>query len=284
VGAWSIGTDSSLLNMTFSCLDGPQLGQNLAYTRFLFVRPPQLDDAIRQRLRGVGDQLARRFFNVFDLESGGTDSPPHEMIQFLSINGFGTDASASSIQPVATHVMQVTSKYGPSLDDAEKELRRRVEGLATVATLPGVVRVPQYTSVEMYAWAYAQAKGRSSGRVTPNAIILPIRKTDAWWRMPPMERHRFFYPHHDPESGTCVPGHAELGRAAAGRIFRRVFYNPAGENRRGEWDFITYFECADDDLGHFDETLAAMRDTSRNPEWRFVEEGPIWRGRRQLRW
>ncbi|MDA1305750.1 MAG: hypothetical protein O2917_00625 [Acidobacteria bacterium] len=270
--------------MTFSCLDGPQLGTNLAYTRFFFVRPTQLDDAIRQRLRTVGDQLARGFFNVFDLEGGGADSPPHEMIQLLSINGFGVDKSASAHLAVATHVAQVTSKYSPSLDDSEKELRRRVADLAEVTTLSGAVRVPKYTSVDMYAWAYAQAKGRTSGRTMQNAIILPIRKTAEWWAMDPMTRHQYFYPHHDRHTGQCVAGHAELGRAAAPKIFRRLFYNPNGEGLEGEWDFITYFECADDDLALFDETLEAMRDTSRNPEWQFVEEGPIWRGRRSLRW
>lgn len=270
--------------MTFSSLDAPQVGTNLAYTRFFFVRPSQVDDAIRQRLRGVGDQLARAFFNVFDVEGGGADAPPHEMIQFLSINGYGLDASASTDLPVATHVAQVTSKYRPSLDDAEKELRRRVGELAQVSTLTGAVRVPRYTSVDMYAWAYAQAKNRSSGRTVPNAIILPVRKTADWWALPAMERHQYFYPHHDHRSGRDVAGHAELGRAAAPRVFRRLFYNPDGEGRDREWDFIAYFECADEDLALFDETLAAMRDVDRNPEWRFVEEGPIWRGKRQLRW
>ena len=270
--------------MTFSCLDAPQLGANLAYTRFFFVRPAQLDDAVRQRLRGVGDQLGRAFFNVFDVEGGGTDAPPHEMIQFLSINGFGVDKSASDTLAIATHVAQVTSKYRPSLNDAEKELRRRVGDLAEITTLSGAVRVPQYTSIDMYAWAYSQAKARSSGRGTQNAIVLPIRKTPEWWAMPAMERHHYFYPHHDRHGGKCVAGHAELGRAAAPKIFRRVFYNPDGEGREGEWDFITYFECSDEDLALFDDTLDAMRDVSRNPEWRFVEEGPIWRGRRTLRW
>lgn len=270
--------------MTFSCLDGPQVGLNLAYTRFFFVRPTELTDDVRQRMRGIGDQLARGFFNVFDLESGGTDSPPHESIHFFSINGFGVDRSASTSQPVATHVVQVTSKYGPSLNDAEKELRRRIGDLAQVTTLSGAVRVPQYTSVEMYSWAYASAKGRSSGRVTQNAIIIPIRKNADWWAMDPLERHQFFYPHYDRRTGRNVPGHAALGRDAAPRILRRVFYNPNGEGRPGEWDFISYFECTDDDLDLFDRTLDAMRDVSRNPEWRFVDEGPMWRGRRSLRW
>lgn len=270
--------------MSFACLESTQTGVSLAFTRFFYLRPVQTDDGVRLRLRGVGDQLARAFFNVFDLEGGACDSPPHEMIQFLSLNGHGADFSADAHQLPATHVVQVTSKYRPSLNDAEKELRRRVGDLAEISTLSGAVRTPQYTSAEMYAWAYGQAMPRASGRILSNAIIIPIRKTAEWWAMPAMERHHYFYPHHDRQTGCDVRGHAELGRAAAGRIHRRVFYNPDGEGRQDEWDFIAYFECADEDLGLFDDTLGAMRDTARNPEWRFVEEGPLWKGKRTLRW
>lgn len=270
--------------MSFACLESTQTGVNLAFTRFFYVRPAQIDEGVRLRLRGVGDQLARAFFNVYDLEGGTRDSPPHEMIQFLSLNGHGVDASADAHQLPATHVVQVTSKYRPSLNDAEKELRRRVGELAEISTLSGAVRTPQYSSAEVYAWAYSKAKPRTSGRVLSNAIILPIRKSAEWWALPSMERHQFFYPHHDRQTGRDVRGHAELGREAAGRIHRRVFYNPDGEGRPGEWDFITYFECTDEDLALFDDTLAAMRDTSRNPEWRYVEEGPLWKGKRTLRW
>lgn len=270
--------------MTFTSLDVPQASVNLAFTRFFFVRPAALDEAVALRLRGIGDQLARGFFNIFDVEGGSADSPPHEMVQFLAINGVGHDASATDDLPAATHVALVTSKYRPSLDDAEKDLRRRVGDLATVTTCTGAVRVPHYSSVDMYAWAYAQAKPRTSGRIAQNAIVVPMRKTAEWWAMSPMERHRYFYPHHDAATGRDVAGHAELGRPAVSRIHRRLFYNPDREAEPEQWDFIAYFECADEDLALFDETLAAMRDTSRNPEWRFVEEGPIWRGRRQLRW
>jgi hypothetical protein len=30
----------------------------------------------------------------------------------------------------------------------------------------------------------------------------------------------------------------------------------------------------------FHEVCAALRDVGRNPEWRFVREGPTWHGRR----
>jgi hypothetical protein len=48
--------------------------------------------------------------------------------------------------------------------------------------------------------------------------------------------------------------------------------------------FIGYFECADEHVATFDRVCAALRDEQQNPEWRFVEEGPEWRGRRVLRW
>jgi len=270
--------------MTFAAHDSIPIGTTLAYTRFFFLRPDVLDDKIRIKLRGIGDQLARGFFNVFDLEGGARDLPPHEMIQFFTLNGHGVDKSANAHVLPATHVVQVTSKYRPSMVDAEKEIRRRVGTLAEVSAIRGAVRTPRYTSSEMYTWAYGTAKPRASGRIASNSIILPIRKTAEWWAMPAMERHQYFYPHRDQASGATVPGHAELGRKAAGKIHRRLYYNPDGEGRAGEWDFITYFECADDDLGLFDETLDSMRDTTKNPEWNFVEEGPLWRGTRSLRW
>jgi len=40
----------------------------------------------------------------------------------------------------------------------------------------------------------------------------------------------------------------------------------------------------DEALPVFDQVLGALRDVHQNPEWRYVQEGPIWRGRRVLRW
>jgi hypothetical protein len=44
------------------------------------------------------------------------------------------------------------------------------------------------------------------------------------------------------------------------------------------YDFLTYFECADADVPTFHAVCAALRDVTRNPEWRFVREGPTWHG------
>jgi hypothetical protein len=48
----------------------------------------------------------------------------------------------------------------------------------------------------------------------------------------------------------------------------------------GDYDFVTYFECADDGVPTFHAVCDALRDVARNPEWAFVREGPTWQGRR----
>ncbi len=254
---------------------------NLGYTRFLFVRGCRDDETTRLKLKAAGDGIARGFLNGFEREGASSDAPAIETVQFLSLNGMGIDASTGH---PARYAVQVNSRYRPRLDELEKELRRRVGTAGDVEILEGCIQAPQYTSASMAAWAYDQARQHGTGRAMPNAIILPIRKTAAWWAMPELERHQYFYPHYDQRTGRCVPGHAAIGRDAVRHIYRRLYYNPHGPGRPGEWDFVTYFECEDKDLPLFDETLEALRDVSRNPEWRYVEEGPIWRGRRVLRW
>ena len=254
---------------------------NLGHTRFLFVRGCRDDDATRLRLKAAGDGVARGFLNAFEREGANSDAPELETVQFLSLNGVGTDDSPGH---PARYAVQANSRYRPRLDDLEKELRRRVGDAGEVDTLEGCLRLPQYSSANVQQWAYDQARMHGTGRAQPNAIILPIRKTAEWWAMPELDRHQYFYPHHDPSVGRVVHGHAALGRPAAPRVYRRLYHNPHGPGRPGEWDFVTYFECEDADLALFDETLAALRDVERNPEWRFVEEGPMWRGRRVLRW
>lgn len=274
--------------MTDSSLTGGRAGApkvlmtpNLGYTRFLFVRGCRDDDATRVKLKAAGDGVARGFLNAFEREGANSDAPSLETVQFLSLNGVGVDAAPTH---PARYAVQANSRYRPRLDELEKELRRRVGDVGDVDTLDGCLRAPQYTSANVATFAYEQARAHGNGRAMANAIILPMRKSADWWAMPDLERHQYFYPHHDAKTGHHVAGHAALGRGAAQHIYRRLYHNPHGPGRSGEWDFITYFECQDEDLPLFDATLTAMRDVERNPEWRFVEEGPMWRGRRVLRW
>ena len=254
------------------------VGVNLAFTKFLFVTPARDDDAARTQLRGAGAIVGRGFFNDFEAE--GRDAPPQETIQFL-INENGHQQAGLA---GARYALQVSSKYRPRLQETEVELRRRLAGNATVTAIDGAVRVPQYTSAEMHAYAYKGASARMSGRVQRTVIIIPIRKTQEWWEKSALDRHAYFYPHTDSVSGAHVKGHARAAEAGISTIYRRLYYNPDGAGREGEFDFITYFECADEHVATFDQICRSLRDERQNPEWRYVVEGPEWRGRRVLKW
>ena len=259
--------------------EGQDTVVNLAFTKFIFIVTRRDDDAARTRVRTAGAVIARGFFNDFDAD-GSRDVQPRETIQFLTASEVvGDDGLAA-----APYVVQVTASYRPRLSEVEWDLRRRLADHADILVLDGAYRAPRYTSPEMHAFAYKQAMPRMSGRAASNVVILPIRKTDEWWMKPPLERHAYFYPHIDAESGCPVKGHARAAEAGVSTIFRRVYHNPDGYRRDGEYDFITYFECEDRHLETFDEVCAALRDTRQNPEWRFVLEGPEWRGRRVLKW
>lgn len=257
---------------------GNHHGVNMAYTRFFFLTPSREDETARTKLRAAAGIIGRGFFNDFEAE--GRDAPPHETIQFLVRADPGDPAKPACGAPYA---LQVCSKYRPRLADTETELRRRVADFATVTALEGAVRVPQYTSAEMYLYAFKPAMPRGSGRVQPNVIIIPLKKSQEWWDKAALDRQTYFYPHAD-GSGAHVKGHARAAEAGIGPIFRKLYYNPDGHGRDREWDFVTYFECADEHLKTFDTICQALRDVRQNPEWRYVTEGPEWRGRRVLRW
>jgi hypothetical protein len=255
------------------------MATNLAFTRFLFIVPRQDDEAFRTRLRAAGSAIARGFFNDFDAD-GGRDSG-RETIQFLVSEGAPYPDSAIA---AARYAVQVSGKYRPRLAEVEADLRRRLGDAAGVAVLEGAERAPRYTSPELHDFAYAGAAGRRSGRLATHAVILPITKTADWWALPPLERQVFFYPHVDAATACAVPGHARAAEEGIGTLFRRLYYDPDGHGRAGPCDFIAYFECAQEDLETFARVHRALRDTARNPEWRYVREGPLWIGRRALKW
>ncbi|MGE3274456.1 MAG: hypothetical protein AB7O67_05055 [Vicinamibacterales bacterium] len=268
--------------------NGQAAGANLAYTKFLYVIPRDDDDAAGTRMRAVGEVVARGFSNDFDTEGSGA-AQVFETVQFLVRDGDPEPPAegAAFEGPClsrARYVVQVCSKYRPRLEELAEDLRRRLGDAFEVGAIDGAVRQQRYSSLEMQQHLQRTAPSRRSGRVARNAIIVPIRKTAAWWAMDPLERNTYFYPHVDPSAGCPVRGHAGAASAALPHLHRRIYYNPDGYGRAGEFDFITYFECEDPGLPAFDEALAQLRDPASNPEWRFVEEGAVWKGKRVLRW
>jgi hypothetical protein len=253
---------------------------NLTFTKFLFVLPYEDDAATLTKLRSAGANICRGFFNDFDSD-GTRDPQPQETIQFLA-----ADARATGREGIgaARYVAHLSANYRPRLDEVACDLKRRVAGAADIIVLDGAERMTRYTSAEMHKFAYKPALSRQSGRVARNSVIMPMSKTAPWWEKSALERHSYFYPHHEDSSGSPVKGHAKAAEAGITKIFRRLYHNPDGYQRPNEFDFITYFECADESLPVFDQICRALRDERQNPEWKYVLEGPEWRGKRVLRW
>ena len=268
--------------------NGAAVTSNLAYTRFLFIIARTDDDAHGAKLRTAGANIARGFFNDFDIDDNReTQVQAFETIQFLIREPETRPLPEGTAGPyinTARHAVQITSKYRPRLQEIDEEFRRRMGDSSEILTLEGAARNPRYSSAEMVSYSNRGAPPRRSGRVSKNAIIIPIRKTRDWWQKSALERHSYFYPHVDHASASPVKGHALAAEKGIASLFRRVYHNPEGYERPDEWDFITYFECDDEALPVFEQVMAALRDFHQNPEWRYVQEGPIWRGRRVLRW
>jgi hypothetical protein len=258
----------------------PSVNTNLSFTRFLFVTPHEDDGAMLARLRAVGASIGRGFFNDFDAD-GSRDVQPRETIQFLTADG---PVATRQGLGAARYAVQISANYRPRLQGVEDEVRRRLGSYADVTAIAGAERAPRYTSAELYAHVYERAARRVSGRVARHAIILPISKTSEWWRKSVLERHLYFYPHHDPETGRQVKGHVQVTDPGISTIFRRLYHNPDSYQRPNAFDFITYFECTDEALPILDQICRTLRDETQNPEWRYVLEAPEWRGLRVLRW
>ena len=267
--------------------NGAPIGANLAYTRFLFVIARTDDDAHGARLRTAGANIARGFFNDFDIDdSRETQVQAHETIQFLIREPETKPLPEGTAAPynIARYVVQITSKYRPRLQEIDDEFRRRLGDSSEIITLEGAARSPRYSSAEMVTYSNRGAPPRRSGRLSRNAIIIPMRKSAEWWQKSTLERHSYFYPHAANGTNNPAKGHALAAEKGIGSLFRRVYHNPDGYERPDEFDFVSYFECDDEALPAFEHVMSSLRDADQNPEWRFVEEGPIWRGKRVLRW
>jgi len=94
------------------------------------------------------------------------------------------------------------------------------------------------------------------GRPGMHASLIPIRKSAAWWALAQDERRALF------EERSR---HIGIGLEYLPAVARRLYHcRDLGE----PFDFLTWFEFAPQDAGHFDELLARLRDTE---EWSYVD-------------
>src|SRR5262250_3169425 len=164
------------------------------------------------------------------------------------------------------------------------EATRLLGSVARLRMLGGVVRPRTYTGAAMNNFAYAHQVVQQPGRAMPNAFLLPMSKIAAWWTKDWMERHTYFLPRYDDDGRMKSEGHALASAAGISCLLRRTYKATTEPAPEGAYDFVTYFECADADVPTFHHVCAALRDVVKNPEWKFVREGPTWHGRRVATW
>jgi hypothetical protein len=162
--------------------------------------------------------------------------------------------------------------------------RQLIERGVAIRHLAGVVRPFRYTGNALHDFAFAHRVLQQPARTMPNAFLVPMSKAAAWWRKDWMERQTFFLPRYDDEGRRVADGHALAAAAGIACLLRRTYKHPTEPAPEGSYDFITYFECADEDVSVFHHVCRRLRDAALNPEWNFVREGPTWEGRRVAGW
>ena len=239
----------------------------------------------RRRLGGAAGEveaLAARHV-LRDEFDPGPDHPPAAVAYLRRVDATPGDLPDDGLLD-ADAVVHVAA-------EREEPVRAFLAGLADLLgpavatrTLVGVVRPTVYTGNAMHDFAYAHRLLQQPAAAMPNAFLFPTSKTAEWWEKGWMERHTYFLPRFDDAGHQVADGHALAAAGGIDCLMRRTYKSPTEPAAAGEYDFVNYFECADADLPRFHAVCAALRDTARNPEWRFVREGPLWHGRRVAGW
>ena len=211
-------------------------------------------------------------------------APPVESFALLRRQGATPAAIADDGVLHADWVVHVASKQPEPVAELCAEIARLLSPAVQVRVLRGVRRPRTYTGAAMNKWAYERQVVQQPGAVAPNAFLVPMSKTAEWWRKDWMERHTFFLPTYDDQGRMRTEGHALVTEAGIPCLLRRTYRSAEQPAPEGAYDFLTYFECADRDVPTFHQVCAGLRDVARNPEWRFVREGPTWHGRRVASW
>ncbi len=228
------------------------------------------------------EELARRLGLQNEFNPAGP--PPQEAIAFLRRQAATPRDIPDNGVLRADWIVHVGSQSSDPVMTFCVQAQRYLEPHATVRILAGVVRPRNYTGAAMEKWAYARAVVQQPGTDMPNAFLSPMSKTADWWRKEWMERHTYFLPRYDEQGRLVAEGHALAAAEGIPCIYRRSYHALEQPAPEGEYDFVTYFECADADIPVFHSICANLRDVNRNPEWKFVIEGPTWHGRRVPTW
>ena len=254
----------------------------IGHQRFLFVclPPHRANGALAQALDGLGKGME----NMHDV-AGHPSADALQRGRFQFLRAEPTLSAARALpHPAILSAHALIRLEGATLDPLlryEEGVRKLIEPRGgTVETLAGVQRPRSYTSQAMTQFAYAPALAPQPGAACPMGVVTPQNKTAAWWTMDWMQRESFFLPRYDAQERLVAKGHALAAAAGIPCIVRRNVHAPECYGCEGLYDFVPYFEFAEEHAPIFRAVMAALRDTDQNPEWAYVREGPEWWGRR----
>ncbi len=253
----------------------------LGHGAYLCLRTSEGGDLRKAEAAPIGP-LAERLGLRNEFEPGET--PPVESVAFLRRQGAMPADIVDAELLHADRVVHVAAKQPETIADFCAETIRLLSPAVRIHVLSGVRKPLNYTGAAMNNWAYERRVLQQPGPAMPNAFLVPLSKTAEWWGKDWMERHTYFLPRYDDEGHMRNEGHALAAEAGISCLLRRTYRSPQHPAPEGEYDFLNYFECADRDIPTYHQVCAALRDVSRNPEWRFVREGPTWQGRRVASW
>lgn len=161
----------------------------------------------------------------------------------------------------------VAIQPGAKLVRVEAAVRFEVGRVKPLFT--GVPQHLEYTSREQKD-ALATSRQPLPASDQTVAVLIPIRKSAAWWALPQDERAAHFH------ERDGKPGHTAIGAAYTDRIYRKL-YHTRYAIESADHDFLTYFEFETAHAAAFEQLLTKLRDTGTNPEWGFVDrEYEIW--------
>lgn len=139
--------------------------------------------------------------------------------------------------------------------------------------------VIQFHGVRQHLHYTSEAqRGELSKRAIPElepseqttAVLIPIGKSEDWWKLAQDQRQAYF------QKTSTHEGHTAIGSKYVDRVFRKLYHSRYLDIAL-DYDFLTYFEFKDAYADDFKSLLAELRDPEINPEWAYVSyEFEIW--------
>jgi hypothetical protein len=247
----------------------------VGYQRFLFIclLPSGVDGALAEALDGLGKGMDNMHHVAGHPSADALHRGRFQLLRAEPTLSAERDLSHPAILSAHALIRLEGTTHDPLLR-YEEGVRKLIESRGgTVEALAGVQRPRSYTSHAMTQFAYTPALAPQPGATCPMGVVTPQNKTATWWAMDWMHRESFFLPRYDAQERLVAKGHALAAAAGIPYIVRRNVHAPEHYGRAGHYDFVPYFEFAEEHAPIFRAVMAA-------PEWTYIREGPEWWGRR----